>query len=91
MCCSRRAPAAYLLLLFTLLSERFQLSIQPLEALGRNALLCYMLSSVLILAERAILPEDVSAAMAMVGFGGVMALTYLTATVLDRRKIYLKL
>ena len=43
---------AYLLLLFTLLSERFQLSIQPLEALGRNALLCYMLSSVLILGER---------------------------------------
>ena len=82
---------AYLLLLFTLLSERFQLSIQPLEALGRNALLCYMLSSVLILAERAILPEDVSAAMAMVGFGGVMVLTYLTATILDRRKIYLKL
>ena len=51
---------AYLLLLFTLLSERLQLSIQPLEALGRNALLCYMLSSILILAERAILPEDVS-------------------------------
>jgi predicted acyltransferase len=83
--------SAYLLLLFTLLSERFQLSIQPLEALGRNALLCYMLSSVLILAERAILPEDVSAAAAMAGFGGVMALVYLTATILDRRKIYLKL
>ncbi len=82
---------AYLLMLFTWLSERLQLSIQPLEALGRNALLCYMLSSVLILAERAILPEDVSATMAMVGFGGVMLLTYLTATVLDRRKIYLKL
>jgi predicted acyltransferase len=82
---------AYGLLLFTMLSERFQLSIQPLEALGRNALVCYMLSSVLILAERAILPEDVSAAMAMVGFGGVMLLTYLTATVLDRRKLYIKL
>ncbi len=82
---------AYLLLLFTLLSERFQLSIQPLEALGRNALLCYMLSSVLILGERAILPEDVSAAMAMAGFGGVMLLTYLVATLLDRQKIYLKL
>jgi hypothetical protein len=50
-----------------------------------------MLSSVLILAERAILPEDVSAAAAMAGFGGVMALVYLTATILDRRKIYLKL
>jgi hypothetical protein len=82
---------AYGLAMFTLLSERFRLSIQPLEALGRNALVCYMLSSVLILAERAILPEDVSAAMAMVGFGGVMLLTYLTATILDRRKLYIKL
>jgi predicted acyltransferase len=83
--------SAYLLLLFTLLSERLRLSIQPLEALGRNALLCYMLSSVLILAERALLAEDVSATAAMAGFGGVMALTYLAATILDRRGIYLKL
>jgi predicted acyltransferase len=82
---------AYSLLLFTILSERFRLSIQPLEALGRNALLCYMLSSVLILAQRAILPEDVSAAVAVAGFGGVLLLTYLTTTILDRRKIYLKL
>jgi len=82
---------AYGLLLFSIVSERLLLSIQPLEALGKNALVCYMLSSVLILAERAILRDDVSTLAGMTGALSVLLLTYLAGTILDRKGLYIKL
>jgi predicted acyltransferase len=82
---------AYGLLMFMVIAEQLRLSIQPLEAMGRNALLLYMLSSVLILGENVVLPLDVGLAACVAGFAAVMLLTYLTAAVLDWKKIYVKL
>jgi predicted acyltransferase len=79
------------LLLFMVIAEQLHLSIPPLEALGRNALLLYMLSSVLILGENVVLPGNVSLVVCVAGFGAVMFLTYLTAAILDWKKIYVKL
>ena len=83
--------SACALMLFTIVSERFHLSIQPLESLGKNALVCYMLSSVLILAERAILPQEVSTLAGITGALSVLLLTYLAGTILDRKGLYIKL
>jgi hypothetical protein len=83
--------SACALMLFTIVSERLHLSTEPLEALGKNALVCYMLSSVLILVERAILPQEVSALAGMTGAFTVLLLTYLAGTILDRKGLYFKL
>jgi len=81
----------YGLMLLMVLSESFHLSIPPLEAMGRNALVLYMLSCVLIVVENIILPPEVSLLVCAGGFVAVMLLTYLTGAILDRRKIYVKL
>jgi hypothetical protein len=46
---------------------------------------------VLILGENVVLPGDVSLAVCVAGFGAVLLLTYLTAAILDWKKIYVKL
>ena len=81
----------YGLMLLMVLAESFHLSIPPLEAMGRNALVLYMLSCVLIVVENIILPPEVSLLVCAGGFAAVMLLTYLTGAILDRRKIYVKL
>ena len=82
---------AYGLLLFTVIAEQLHISIQPLEAMGRNALVMYMFSCTLIEGEKALLPADVSLLACYAGFCAVLLVTYLTATILDWKKIYIKL
>ena len=82
---------AYGVLLFMVISEQFHVSLPPLEAMGRNALFLFMFKSVLVLAEKSILPPNVALPACAMGFGAVMLLTYLTGAVLDRRKIYIRL
>jgi predicted acyltransferase len=82
---------AYGLLLFMVIAEQLHISIQPLDVLGRNALLLYMLSCVLILGENAVLASNVSLLACAAGALAVMLLTYLTAAILDWKKIYVKL
>jgi predicted acyltransferase len=82
---------AWGLLFFTVISEQFHISVQPLEALGKNALVLYMLSSVLIIFVSFILPYGVSLPAALAGFLAVLLSTYLVGTVLAWKKIYIKL
>jgi predicted acyltransferase len=79
------------LMLLMVLSERFHLSLPPLQAMGRNALVLYMLSCVLIVVENIILPAEVSLLVCVGGFAAVLLLTYLTGAILDWKKIYVKL
>ena len=81
----------YGLLLFMVIAEQWRISIQPLEAMGRNALLLYMFSCTLIVGENVVLPPGVSLLLSVAGFCAVMLLTYLTAAILDWKKIYVKL
>ena len=46
---------------------------------------------VLIVGENVVLPPDVSLLLSVAGFCAVMLLTYLTAAILDWKKIYVKL
>ncbi len=82
---------AYGLLLFMVIAEQLRISIQPLEAMGRNALLLYMFSCTLIVGENVILPANVSLSACYAGFCAVLLVTYLTGTILDWKKIYVKL
>lgn len=79
------------LMLLMVLSESFHVSLPPLEAMGRNALVLYMLSCVLIVGENILLPAEVSLLACASGFVAVLLLTYLTGAILDWKKIYVKL
>ncbi len=79
------------LMFFLVLSESFHVSLPPLEAMGRNALVLYMLSCVLIVVENLILPAEVSLLACAGGFAAVLLLTYLTGAILDWKKIYVRL
>jgi predicted acyltransferase len=78
-------------LFFTVISEQFHVSVQPLEAMGKNALVMYMLSSVLIQFFEHVVPYSVPFPAALAGFVAVMLLTYLAGTILAWKEIYIKL
>jgi hypothetical protein len=50
-----------------------------------------MFSCTLIVGENVVLPPGVSLLLSVAGFCAVMLLTYLTAAILDWKKIYVKL
>ena len=79
------------LMLLLALSESYHVSIPPLQAMGRNALVLYMLSCVLIVVENLILSAEVSLLVCTGGFVAVLLLTYLTGAILDWKKIYVRL
>lgn len=82
---------AYALMLLTALTDQFRKRIPPLEVLGKNALLMYIVSNLLILLMEYLLPTGAGLWMVLCGFGAVTILTWLAAFLLDRFKIYIRL
>jgi predicted acyltransferase len=59
-------------------------------SLGRNALVLYMLHAVIGVIAAALLGDDISAGLAWVVSFLVLGVCILTAVVLDRKKLYIK-
>jgi predicted acyltransferase len=80
-----------ILLLFYVFTDLLSLHISILDATGKNSLLLFMISSVLILLENAVIPSTASFLQAASGSILVLVICVLVGVVLDFKKIYIKL
>jgi predicted acyltransferase len=83
--CSFAFTAAYIF------ADLCHLRVSILEILGRNSLVQYMFSSVLILVENEIIPSTASLTYVALGSTVIILVCILSAMILDAKKIYIRL
>jgi predicted acyltransferase len=83
--------ASALLALFVLTREMLGLRLPIIGSLGRNALVLYMLHSVIGVVMQALLGDAASASMAWVVSFLVLGLCVAVAVLMDSKKLYVKL
>jgi predicted acyltransferase len=80
-----------LLAILLVLHEKFRLRLPVAGSLGRNALVLYMLHSVIGVGLQALLGDSAQPALAWAASFFVLGICVLAATLLDRKALYIKL
>ncbi len=83
--------ASLLFMIFIITNEILKINIGYLDIMGKNSLLLYMFSSVIILVENIIIKPDTQFIIALSGTAGVLALIFITAWIMNYKKIFIKL
>jgi len=83
--------STFILLLFYVFTDLLSLRISVLDAMGKNALLLFMVSSLLTLVENAVIPSTASLLCVAGGSASILLVCIFIGVILDAKRIYLKL